>query len=427
MGWLSSKLDIRQTQRLQAALDRINELEAELDSTISSNEALQDHVEDLEASISQGLEDLNEAKRSHVTAYTALENSVAEQSASHEARSDQALALLENETAARFQHQREALLAEERAVRAERALTLRLRSEQALVENETHQGTILAKISQPFVVVLVDGDAYFFQDTYVQAGKNGGVSVAQDIRSEVSKYIGNHPRIPSHSSIVVRIFMNKSTACSRATERLGENMTRPFDDCLTNASQSMHLFDIIDCGVGKERVDQKIHANFNLHINNSHCHAILLAACHDNGYMRLLEQYIGNMILQQKIALITTTQVGSEFGDMLAPNGPFEGLNWPKIFNQRPVPSPMRLRGMRAIEYGSKQWALSQQRRENHTAARVPGSRASRRSNSATSVISNVSETVSQPPTNILTPPVTPENRSRSARGKKASTSISGE
>ena len=209
--------------------------------------------------------------------------------------------------------------------------------------------------------------------------------------TEVSNYVEKQPHIPEHCSIVARVYMNKVNACSISTERLGENMMRPFDACLTNISQSFPLFDIIDCGVGKERVDHKIHgkhypacaviidefscanvmtlsytATFNLFINNPQCYAIMLAACHDNGYVRLLEPYIGNSLLQPKIALITNGSVGSEFHDIMLPRGPLETMEWPSIFNQSYSGYSLRkFRGKRAVIAAEDQWEQSIQRRQS--------------------------------------------------------------
>ena len=161
MGWLSSKLDIRQHQRLQTASDRILELEEELNRTKhdldraeTNGKTLRTTNEDLEVSLAVGREKLIATRRDHATA-------IEKQKADHEARSNRTLLLLETETATRFKLHREALHAEERAIRAERALALSSGKDSIPTIAPSYQNSDSSRPGQPFVVVLIDADAYW--------------------------------------------------------------------------------------------------------------------------------------------------------------------------------------------------------------------------------------------------------------------------
>lgn len=325
MGWLSSRFG-----NITKHAAQIANLEKQLASLLQTNENLEGRLSVLQNTNDQQRTTIAEQSRQHREVATNLERSLLEQTNKY----DQVVSLLHTETSNRYQQQRETLLAEERAVQAERALSLSRGTDIASLAQERNFEWKTAKLRQPFVLVLIDGDAYYFQDQYVSAGKKGGSNLAQDIRNEIGRLAEARADISKDTAIVVRMFMNKVNACSATTQRLGEQLMRPFDACLTNASQSLSLFDVIDCGMGKERVDSKIHANFNLYVKNSDCQAILLGACSDNGFVRLLEPYVGNPLLERKILLLTLGTAAQEFDDLIQPKGPFQALRWPSVFRE---------------------------------------------------------------------------------------------
>lgn len=60
-------------------------------------------------------------------------------------------------------------------------------------------------------------------------------------------------------------------------------------------------------------MDDKIRENCHLYMSDSNCHAIFLAVCNDNGYVRMLERYDGNAGPSAKVVLLTN---GSTTTDM---------------------------------------------------------------------------------------------------------------
>ncbi|KAL9623362.1 MAG: hypothetical protein Q9160_002255 [Pyrenula sp. 1 TL-2023] len=63
-----------------------------------------------------------------------------------------------------------------------------------------------------------------------------------------------------------------------------------FDDFVRGFGESKLLFDFVDVGAGKDCIDGKIVGQFNLFIDNSHCHQILLGISHEDSYAQLLER-----------------------------------------------------------------------------------------------------------------------------------------
>jgi hypothetical protein len=159
---------------------------------------------------------------------------------------------------------------------------------------------------QPFVVVLVDGDAYQVRmtgsgnvqwaDSYQQwapdialddkiigsgnpqtweESLDPGGSAAMRIRNEVMKYILNHTdQVPATSKIITRVFINFARSSRVTSSRSdGNTSSKPVTlndrrnksqpgvglvDFALQFTEKMPLFDMFDAGRGKERVDDKI-------------------------------------------------------------------------------------------------------------------------------------------------------------------------
>ena len=76
------------------------------------------------------------------------------------------------------------------------------------------------------------------------------------------------------------------------------------------------LFDYLNCGGGKERVDDKIRENTHLFLADSNCHSLFLGICNDNGYVRMLERYNNNPIPAAKIVLLTNGSITPEMAKL---------------------------------------------------------------------------------------------------------------
>lgn len=103
----------------------------------------------------------------------------------------------------------------------------------------------------PFVLVVIDGDAYSWSTSHFdQPGLSAGRHAAHAIKIEVQHYLlQNKDRIPLHSKIMTRVFTNLGDSTHMRSASV--SFPRQF-------SESMPLFDFVNCGSGKERADSKI-------------------------------------------------------------------------------------------------------------------------------------------------------------------------
>ncbi|KAJ9609809.1 hypothetical protein H2200_006138 [Cladophialophora chaetospira] len=224
--------------------------------------------------------------------------------------------------------------------------------------------------AQPFVVVLVDGDAYKWSPdialndrhlgikptSYNVDGTTAGAMAATRIRNEVTKYILNQEgTIPITSKIVTRGFCNFSMlpGSKGSTWRQNGSGGVGLAEFALQVTEKLPLFDFFDAGRGKERADDKIRGrrppltmqarprtnpsteNFHLYLSTPNCHAIFLAACLDNGFARMLEQYNDHPIARQKIVLVSPGYVAIEIQRL-----GFTETQWPSVFaHQTPPPA----------------------------------------------------------------------------------------
>jgi len=217
--------------------------------------------------------------------------------------------------------------------------------------NEVTLDTEAPLPAQPFVVVLVDGDAYKWapdlglNDIHLGSGPTNshidstgaGATAATRIRNEVTKHIlDQNGGIPITSKIITRVFCNFA-----GTPGLGMTQSRRrsgpsgigLPEFALQFTEKIPLFDFFDAGRGKERADDKIRENFHLYLSTPNCHAIFVAACLDNGFARMLEQYSDHPKARQKIVLVSPGYVAIEIQRL-----GFNEVQWPQVFSIRTPP-----------------------------------------------------------------------------------------
>ncbi|KIV86976.1 hypothetical protein PV11_02549 [Exophiala sideris] len=192
----------------------------------------------------------------------------------------------------------------------------------------------------PFVLVLVDGDAYswsrdIFSTENRRTGRElvepGGLA-ATKIKNEVIKYILNqNGKIPPASKIITRVFCNYGGSEGRMLSKQRAKATAVgLRDFAVQFTERMPLFDFSDAGRGKERADDKIRENFHLFLSTPNCHAVFVAACTDAGFARMLEQYADHPVAYEKIVLVTPGFATLEIEKLQ-----FKQTVWPNVFGVR--------------------------------------------------------------------------------------------
>jgi hypothetical protein len=116
-------------------------------------------------------------------------------------------------------------------------------------------------LAQPFVVVLVDGDAYHWaHDLFSNSSvRTPGALAAIRMKNEVTKYILENA-VPQSSRVIGRVYINESGVITQPRQRVSfkkhqQNLLSLFRIQFTEA---LPLFDFVDVGHGKERADEKI-------------------------------------------------------------------------------------------------------------------------------------------------------------------------
>ena len=164
----------------------------------------------------------------------------------------------------------------------------------------------------PFVLVLVDGDGYIFDDDLISSGAEGGQRAAHLLRQTVKDSLRN--RGLEHCQIMVRIYANLSGLSKALSKvKLAGPEKRSLAPFVANFNRSNELFDFVDAGELKENADFKIRAMFRLFAENAQCKHIYFAGCHDVGYISELTPYVGN---RDRITLVRSTNYHQEFSKL---------------------------------------------------------------------------------------------------------------
>jgi len=151
----------------------------------------------------------------------------------------------------------------------------------------------LARSSErnPFVLVLIDGDGYVFDDEFFQQGADGGSHAAQHLNNVIHQSL--QAKGLENCDIMIRVYANLVNLSKYlAKHGLAGAEKRSLSNFVANFNRSYGLTDFVDAGELKENADFKIRALFNLYADNAQCKHIYFAACHDVGYISELTRFM---------------------------------------------------------------------------------------------------------------------------------------
>lgn len=111
-------------------------------------------------------------------------------------------------------------------------------------------------------MLLIDGDGYIFKDQFLGDGEKGAIAAANQLcdsfrRSLSDRYCPDNS-LPPDMDIVVRFYVNKNGLAGALVDGGIIPNAAHLDAFFVKLTQSRPLFDVVDCGAGKERVDDKI-------------------------------------------------------------------------------------------------------------------------------------------------------------------------
>ncbi|KAF1833744.1 hypothetical protein BDW02DRAFT_569726 [Decorospora gaudefroyi] len=167
-----------------------------------------------------------------------------------------------------------------------------------------------AKPRNPYVLVLVDGNDYIFNDELIREKEEGGMRAARMLNDAVEKYLQQSVPQARTARVIVRIYadltnLSKQLAKSRLIG-LEKRSISPFSAAFTRA---ISLFDFVDA-LDEEGTKFKIREQFKLASEDTACSHILYAACRDAAYLSQLVPYSG---VREKITLVQGAGWNPEF------------------------------------------------------------------------------------------------------------------
>ncbi|KAI1370176.1 hypothetical protein F4677DRAFT_451645 [Hypoxylon crocopeplum] len=183
-----------------------------------------------------------------------------------------------------------------------------------------------------FVLVLIDADsdAYQFKSEYYSS-ISGGRKAALELRDSVRKYLRQAVPDSSNIPIVVKAFANADGLSQQLIKCKIIKTPIALWDFAKGFSQSSPLSDFVLVGAGKDRADKKIEGMFEQFVENPTCRYTFLGACHDNGYVRLLEKYNLDDALRERVILLHSFDVGREFSSLS-----FKSITMDEVFGSKP-------------------------------------------------------------------------------------------
>lgn len=136
----------------------------------------------------------------------------------------------------------------------------------------------------PFVLVLIDGDGYIFDEKFIKGGSEGGSRAAKQLNDAVKSSLRRKEL--EGCEVMVRVFANLATL-SRYLHKnsLCGAENRSLSSFAAGFNRSYGMADFVDAGELKENADFKIRAMLRFYADNTQCKHVFFAACHDVGYV----------------------------------------------------------------------------------------------------------------------------------------------
>ncbi|KAL1801577.1 hypothetical protein ACET3X_001919 [Alternaria dauci] len=167
----------------------------------------------------------------------------------------------------------------------------------------TGASTVIAatRPQNPYVLVLIDGNNYIFNDEFVREKEEGGMRAARMLNEAIEKYLQQSVPEARSARIHVKVYadltnLSKQLARSKIIGMEKRSLS-PFSAAFTRA---ISLFDFIDA-LDEEGTKFKISEQFKIASQDTACSHILYAACHDAAYLSQLSPFSG---IRDKITLV---------------------------------------------------------------------------------------------------------------------------
>ncbi|KAF4989852.1 hypothetical protein FGRMN_8853 [Fusarium graminum] len=177
------------------------------------------------------------------------------------------------------------------------------------------------KNTNPYVLILIDGDGLTFNDDLINQGFDGGKKAADTLHAAVAK-LCSHERTGS-LRIICRVVANLDSL-SKAMYRAGIIEDSNLEDSSLveefalgfSSNNETPAFDFVNVGYGKQRADYKIQDTALWHLGNENCKHILLGIGHDDRYAPFLDRIRGNEEAHQCVSLLKGPPLAREIATL---------------------------------------------------------------------------------------------------------------
>ncbi|EUC43835.1 hypothetical protein COCMIDRAFT_99779 [Bipolaris oryzae ATCC 44560] len=160
-----------------------------------------------------------------------------------------------------------------------------------------------------YVLVLVDGNDYIFNEELIRDKEEGGMRAARKLNDAIEKYIQSISQtVPRR--VIVHIYADLTNLSKQlARLKLTGMEKRSLASFTAGFTRALSLFDFIDT-LDEEGTRIKIRDQFKFASEDAACSHILFAACNDPAYQSLLVSYNG---ARDKVTLIQGSKWHPEF------------------------------------------------------------------------------------------------------------------
>jgi len=121
------------------------------------------------------------------------------------------------------------------------------------------------KDNNPFILALIDGDGVIFQESLLKAGKDGGSDAAHALLEGIKKHVQELHDNAGNWTVMVQIYANFDGLSKKLTQVGILKTPSEFNEFIRAFNLNQACFQMVDCGIGKERADHKIKGEYFVH------------------------------------------------------------------------------------------------------------------------------------------------------------------
>ncbi|GAB7357770.1 hypothetical protein MBLNU459_g0419t1 [Dothideomycetes sp. NU459] len=169
--------------------------------------------------------------------------------------------------------------------------------------------------SNPFILVLIDGEDLIFRNSFLRDGDVGGRRVAQLFHKTINEFVFSSINdLPVDVKIVVRMFIDMDTLTQTFLKAGIVDAPVKLKSFVRGFNQDKNLFDIIDVGnFGRETIIDKVEENLEMHTYNFQCRQIILGCSDHEIYPRVLKKVSADKACHSRIVLLSGTPLDKDF------------------------------------------------------------------------------------------------------------------